>query len=207
MPRTSRTPHVKVMAMAPLYGGIGGVMPGRMVEVNLWVARGRCRRLAQSAWDVLFADYPYHVERLETTLGTAMAQAHPRVRSRHARNRVEFRDPDTGRSLTLRVDPQPALEKWGWAAAALQGESADGPVPLAIHKLFLTFARGTAQPEWIGRLDGRHLHRGALLDEAVAQHLADQVFGPSVGTPAPKRSLTLARVHLRGPLPGDWRVF
>ncbi len=147
-------------------------------RVDQQLARARSRKVSKSSWDILIGDYPYHVEKLEVTLGTALRNLHPRVLSHHTQGRLEFTDGTTARSLTLFHIAEPLLTPLGWGGAALQARGADGPLHLPVRDLFLTFARGTEVPEWVGRLGGLRLRRAVPVDAAFAHDVAIRVFGP-----------------------------
>ena len=100
--------------MREYYGGIGGILPARMVSVDMEAARGHCGKVLQPAWDILFADYPQPVEALGLTFGTAMRNAYRTVVSHHSHNGLKLADASSGRRLTLNIDPPPVLGHRGW---------------------------------------------------------------------------------------------
>ena len=172
------------MAFMPpgLGPGFGGGIPANWTLLLLARSAVRANRLMAERWESLVETYPDQVEELAVVFGTVLRGRHPDVAAHHRRDRLEFAHQD-GSSLLLEIG-EPLRAPLGWGGVRLTARRPGGEVRLPARDLFLTFARG-GQPEWVARLGGFPLHRAALVDAAVAEHLSDLVFGPAnhSGTP------------------------
>lgn len=159
----------------------GPAAPVGWTLVYLTFTAMRTARLMEARWEALVEEYPDQVEFLATTFGQVMRQEHPEVGSHHSPGHIAFETAAGDRTLVLHLQ-EPVRTRLGWGGATLEAHRAGRPVRLVAHDLFLTFARSHA-PEWVARMGGWPGHRAAIVDPAVARHIAVAVFGPA---PAPQ---------------------